>query len=109
MSEEEYYSFVRRNPGIVSLDLDLDKNVLGNHILLSNCENLEILRLRCSKGSGKKMFFMCHIYISSKILLLTISDCFILKLIDKCIKVKRIQYAHNDGTEIPNSRAFDTD
>ena len=55
MSEEEYYSFVRRNPGIVSLDLDLDKNVLGNHILLSNCENLEILRLRCSKGSGKKI------------------------------------------------------
>ena len=38
-----------------------------------------------------------------------ISDYFISKLIEKYIKVKRIQYAHNDGTEVAKSQTFDID
>ena len=56
-------------------------------------------------------FFISHVYIFSifKIFLLIISDYFILELIDKYVKVKRIEYTHNDGTEIAKSQTFDTD
>ena len=57
LSDEEYYSFVSRNPSLAILDLNIDtpNNTSGNNILLSNCRNLQVLRLRCSisNGNGK--------------------------------------------------------
>ena len=53
MSDEEYYSFVSRNPSLTILDLNIDSqhNTVGNNILLSNCRNLQVIRLRCSRNN----------------------------------------------------------
>ena len=52
LSEDEYCSFVTRNSSLVILDISIDRNCLGNNILLSNCHHLQMLRLRCDHKEG---------------------------------------------------------
>ena len=47
MDQEEFRAFVRRNPTLQIIDLNLDLNPVGNNILLEKT-NLQIVRLRCS-------------------------------------------------------------
>ena len=52
LSKAEYCSFVARNASLVILDVSVDRNSLGNNILLLNCNNLQMLRLRCDHNEG---------------------------------------------------------
>ena len=52
LSQDEYCSFVTRNASLVILDVSVNKNSLGNSILLLNCTNLQMLRLRCDHHIG---------------------------------------------------------
>ena len=56
LSRDEYCSFVSRNASIVILDVSVDRNSLGNSILLLNCNNLRMLRLRCDHHEGILIF-----------------------------------------------------
>ena len=51
MAQEEFKAFVRRNPNLQIIDLNLDHNPAANTILLQNT-NLQMLRLRCSSRGG---------------------------------------------------------
>ena len=52
LSKDEYCSFVTRNSSLVILDVSVGRNSLGNSILLLNCNNLQMLRLRCDHHDG---------------------------------------------------------
>ena len=52
LSKDEYCSFVTRNSSLVILDVSVDRNSLGNSILLLHCNNLQMLRLRCDHHEG---------------------------------------------------------
>ena len=58
MAQEEFKAFVRRNPNLQIIDLNLDHNQVANSILLQNT-NLQIVRLRCSnRGERQRRLVM---------------------------------------------------
>ena len=55
VSDDEYFSFMTRNPNVVVMDLNMDQNHSRNNIFLTNCRKLEVLRLHCSTYKGKNL------------------------------------------------------